>query len=494
MTSRILLIENNSTDAQVIEQLIQVREGVDLPDLTVTRVDNLKSGMERLAEQDFDAVLCDLDLPDAADLSGFFRVLESAGIAAIALADDPDKLDLVAGSGIADFLYKGSLENKLLRRSLMYAIERTRHAALQNTLSPRQFLPSQGGDEVENERRNRILLVTEQPEENQLGAQIGDLGYEVTVTLPAEAADRTRSSPPAIVVVDGQNGNDRAIELCQQLKKQKDLFTVPMIIATRNFNTEDILKAQASGVNSFIARPIRMGELALLLGMLARLQSREEQLLELTDQWQNARKALTGYFAGDFVTNLLGQKYATEIDGSLVAASVLSFALRDVQRLLDPENPRALAKLLDDVLGDAMDAAVQAGGSINRLDGDGFVATFGCPHPRQGDVDRACDAAAKIRDVMAAFNGVRSGDELDFGLSIASGEVFAAALGSDHRRGLVLLGAPVDRGAGLLTLALKSPRVNLLVDAETRAAAADPAAFKRVRAKAANAPEMYLLP
>ena len=492
MSYRVLLIENNATDAQVIEQLLQVKESTGGPEFEVVRVDTLERGMDRLAEQSFAAVLCDLDLPDGEGIEGFLRVLSSSGIATILFTDDLERAEPFKEAGAIDVVYKGSLEHKLLQRSLLYSMARSRYDSLSRSLSPQHFLPPL---EAETNVRNRVLIVTGATgEQHQLRAQVLDLGYECRACTADAAAGIAGDYLPGVILIEATESNARAIEDCQLIKQDEQLGLVPVLVITRSFTTEEILKGQSVGVTGFLTRPIRMGELSRSLGQLHRLRDRETQLMEMTHQWQQTRMALSNYFSSDFVENLVRQQYGGELQGSENTASLLRFGLRDAQKTLGHHHPRERAELLGRILSDVMAAVVDAGGSIQQLAGDGLTATFGCPHPGTDDPGNCVRAALKIKDVMAAVNGtgITEGDPLAYGTAAATGPVFAALLGSDHRREFVVMGDTVDRLRGLMEMARRSG-AGPLVDAATREALGEGVVAKRVKAKAPNAPEMYLV-
>ncbi len=67
---RILLIEDNSGDARLIQEMLT--EEVDSP-FTLECAGSLAEGLERLDKTDFDVVLSDLGLPDSSGLETFSK-------------------------------------------------------------------------------------------------------------------------------------------------------------------------------------------------------------------------------------------------------------------------------------------------------------------------------------------------------------------------------------------------------------------------------------
>ncbi|HEY3433028.1 MAG TPA: EAL domain-containing protein [Rhodocyclaceae bacterium] len=127
---RILLVEDNSGDARLIELLLQdALENGRLKQLELRRAETLAGALVFLEEQSFDVILLDLSLPDAHGRETYSRIQQAVpDLPVVALTGNDDERlaeDLVA-AGAQDYLIKGQVEPGLLARSLRYAIERKR--------------------------------------------------------------------------------------------------------------------------------------------------------------------------------------------------------------------------------------------------------------------------------------------------------------------------------------------------------------------------------
>lgn len=89
--------------------------------------DTLSSGLKCLAEDNFDIVLLDLTLPDSEDMETLTRVRSEVPqvpiIVLTGIGDEKLAVDAVR-EGAQDYLVKGHLDGNLLKRSILYAIER----------------------------------------------------------------------------------------------------------------------------------------------------------------------------------------------------------------------------------------------------------------------------------------------------------------------------------------------------------------------------------
>ncbi|SEF90782.1 hybrid sensor histidine kinase/response regulator [Nitrosomonas ureae] len=122
----ILLIEDNETDAILVESDLQQAMG---DQMTVTHVERLSSAIELIHKKSFDLILSDLTLPDSDGITTIKQLREhtvSTSIAALSFKDD-EKLAIKAiKAGAQDYLVKGSLTEDVLARVIRYSIERQR--------------------------------------------------------------------------------------------------------------------------------------------------------------------------------------------------------------------------------------------------------------------------------------------------------------------------------------------------------------------------------
>jgi diguanylate cyclase (GGDEF)-like protein/PAS domain S-box-containing protein len=120
---RVLLVEDNSTDALVAQDDLAYAVGVAF---TVKWVQRLQGALDCLAEQSFDVVLLDLNLPDSDGMGTFSRLRVAAPTVPMVVlsnrADEALALQAVK-AGAQDYLVKGHADG-LLVRTIRYAIER----------------------------------------------------------------------------------------------------------------------------------------------------------------------------------------------------------------------------------------------------------------------------------------------------------------------------------------------------------------------------------
>jgi serine phosphatase RsbU (regulator of sigma subunit) len=149
----LLLVEDDRADAALVEELIADA----LADIRVTWAQSIAHAERELASARPDCVLLDLNLPDATGMDALARIAKRDATVPIVvltgLSDEYFGASAVA-AGAQDYLVKGRVEPEMLRRALLYAIERKRaelisadlHAsrlrARENALLERGLLPS----------------------------------------------------------------------------------------------------------------------------------------------------------------------------------------------------------------------------------------------------------------------------------------------------------------------------------------------------------------
>jgi signal transduction histidine kinase/CheY-like chemotaxis protein len=97
--------------------------------IQLIHADSLKSGIQHLQEQKFDAILLDLTLPDSHGIDTLLKVMGAAPdtVIVVLTGTDDEELGLNAVQrGAQDYLSKSDVTSKLLLRSIHYAIERYR--------------------------------------------------------------------------------------------------------------------------------------------------------------------------------------------------------------------------------------------------------------------------------------------------------------------------------------------------------------------------------
>ena len=121
---KVLLVDGNPGDARLIQEALK---GPGCSGFGVTHVRRLSDLPERLSEHRYDVILSDLWLPDSRGLDTVITTRAQAPDAPIvvmtAVEDEALGVEAVK-NGAQDYLVKGEVSNRTLRRSLRSAIVR----------------------------------------------------------------------------------------------------------------------------------------------------------------------------------------------------------------------------------------------------------------------------------------------------------------------------------------------------------------------------------
>ena len=123
---KILLVEDNRSDAVVIRELLRDAEPAVFD---IATADRLAVALERMRRTPADVILLDLGLPDSHGVETFAHMQHAAPntpIIVLTSVADESFGTMTVRDGAQDYLGKGSFDGKALARSIRYAIERKR--------------------------------------------------------------------------------------------------------------------------------------------------------------------------------------------------------------------------------------------------------------------------------------------------------------------------------------------------------------------------------
>jgi PAS domain S-box-containing protein len=127
---KVLLVEDNLDDAEIIQEFLLENRGVH--SLVLTSVIRLSEALECLRQETFDAILLDLSLPDSQGFQTVSRLQEyGLNIPIIVLTANSNE-EVAAQSiqaGAQEYLVKREVDSKLLMRTLRHAIARQNRQA-----------------------------------------------------------------------------------------------------------------------------------------------------------------------------------------------------------------------------------------------------------------------------------------------------------------------------------------------------------------------------
>jgi two-component system cell cycle response regulator len=124
--TRILLLEDNPSDAHLFEQILRGTNTARYSVATATRLSEVRP---LLGGQRPDVIVLDLNLPDTTGLQTLRRIMEyvpETPVIVLTGSDDEETGIRALQSGAQDYLVKDQIDSRSLPRALRYALERHR--------------------------------------------------------------------------------------------------------------------------------------------------------------------------------------------------------------------------------------------------------------------------------------------------------------------------------------------------------------------------------
>ncbi|GGK48118.1 adenylate/guanylate cyclase domain-containing protein [Nocardia camponoti] len=156
----------------------------------------------------------------------------------------------------------------------------------------------------------------------------------------------------------------------------------------------------------------------------------------------------------------------TALTGDVRVVSALFVDVTGSVALSAEMEPEEFVSKLNRLLAIVVEATETNGGLVNKFAGDAALCIFGAPLALEDNATPALRAARQIRDDVVSHG------ELDIGIGVARGHVFAGDVGSDTRLEFTVIGDAVNEAARLTAVAKKVP--SRILVSESVVHAADP--------------------
>ena len=335
--------------------------------------------------------------------------------------------------------------------------------------------------------QSKVLIVSASEEDRTFFTKsLSGLGCQLHLaTLGKSAFHQVEEWHPDVLIIDEELPDVKGTSLLRAVKRHESGKQALCMMISGNGSRAAALTTLQCGAIDLIYRPVRAQELCLKIKNLLDLKHYQNQistLREREEKLQHEKKLLSRYFSDDLIEQILDNRISTHLGGRHTRATVLFFDLRGSTKIADSLNPGLFSNFLSDVLTDVMDIIYGNGGSVNKLLGDGLLATFGAPVSSPKDAYNAVHCALLIREYLNTYNDVRPDylkTPLEAGIGIATGKLFAGNIGSIRRMEYTVLGPPVNIASHLQNLT-KCTREPILLDLETTLTLKNNGRFKQV--------------
>jgi adenylate cyclase len=302
---------------------------------------------------------------------------------------------------------------------------------------------------VDDNRVNRLLLAR----------TLEQLGHRVAFAENGrQALESLRARPVDLVLLDIEMPEMNGYETLEALQADAKLRDIPVVMMSSIEEIDSVARCIELGAEDYLFKPVNPVLLrARVAASLEKKRLRDQQ-----------RELFRKFATAEVAEELLSSGFA--LGGKHVDATVMFSDIRGFTGLAESLTPAETIELLNSYYTLMFDAIESQGGVVNQIVGDGLMAVFGAPLPRDDHRARAVQAALEMLELVAGFEreqAARGKPQIKIGIGIASGQVIAGYTGTERRVTYTCVGDTVVVGAHLEqhTKVLDRP---ILIDERTR--------------------------
>jgi len=303
---------------------------------------------------------------------------------------------------------------------------------------------------VDDNRVNRLLIAR----------TLEQLGHRVTFAENGrQALEALRARPVDLVLLDIEMPEMNGYETLDALQADPKLRDIPVVMMSSVEEVDSVARCIEAGAEDYLFKPVNP----------VLLRARVASSLEKKRLRDQQRELFRKFATAEVAEELMSSGFA--LGGKHVDATVMFSDIRGFSGLAESLPPAETIELLNSYYTLMFDAIESQGGVVNQIVGDGLMALFGAPLPRDDHRARAVQAALEMLELVAGFEreqASRGKPVIKIGIGIASGKVIAGYTGTERRVTYTCVGDTVVIGAHLEqhTKVLGRP---ILIDETTRA-------------------------
>ena len=273
-----------------------------------------------------------------------------------------------------------------------------------------------------------------------------------------EALDLLRSQGVDLLLLDVLMPELDGYQVLAELKTDAHLRDIPVIMTSSLDELDSVVKCVEMGAEDYLTKPLNPVLLnARITASLEKKRLRDQQ-----------RELISKFATKEVADDLLTSGFA--LGGKHVEASALFCDIRSFTTIVEAREPAETIELLNDYYTLMMDAIGGEGGIVNQMVGDGLMAIFGAPLPREDHRLRAVLASRQMVELIRLFNEGQAAQgklQIEIGVGVASGQVVAGYTGTQQRATYTCVGDTVNIAARLEahTKVVNRP---ILIDENTR--------------------------
>jgi class 3 adenylate cyclase len=255
-----------------------------------------------------------------------------------------------------------------------------------------------------------------------------------------EALDLMRRRRFDLVLLDVLMPELDGYGVLEELQRDPHLRDIPVVVTSSLDELDSVVRCLEMGAEDYLTKPVN--HVLLTARINASLEKKR-----LRDQ---QRELISRFATKEVAEDLLMSGFS--LGGKAVEASAMFCDIRSFTTIAEAQEPAETIALLNDYYALMMDAINGEGGIVSLIAGDGLMAIFGAPLPREDHRRAAVLAARQMIDLIRLFNEEQAGRgkvQIEIGIGIASGQVVAGYTGTQQRATYTCVGDTVNVAARL---------------------------------------------
>ena len=188
-------------------------------------------------------------------------------------------------------------------------------------------------------------------------------------------------------------------------------------------------------------------EFLIAFGGLTAVAIENSQLSERIRSEALVRSNFERYFSPNIAQVIAQQREAGRLPSEKRPVVVFFSDIRGFTPMSEMMSPDEIARLLTEYFTEMVDKVFEHGGTLDKFMGDAIMALWGAPIAHEDDADRAMRCAIGQLTELEKLNAKWKQEgrtEVQIGIAINFGEVFAGNIGSDRRLEYTVIGDAVN--------------------------------------------------
>jgi adenylate cyclase len=161
------------------------------------------------------------------------------------------------------------------------------------------------------------------------------------------------------------------------------------------------------------------------------------------------RNIFTRYLDDDVINLLMEDPDRIDLEGSELVGTVFFTDLQNFTTYSEDKSPKEVIRVLNRYFSIITGAVLKHGGLLDKYTGDGIMALFGAPLPRQDHAKSACEVVLEFRKHSINELIPTERGEIATRIGISSGPFVVGNLGSEQRMDYTAIGDTVNLAARL---------------------------------------------